>query len=147
MDSFKILRNDNNILNLTEGNIAVIPCELPNGNPRPIPMFTVDNNPLDIESKSSMMKKRQKDSLVMIDKKNFFPIVLDRYQILPSGNLHIIDIKESDQGKYQCSAKNPLTGQIVNNSQATILKVLSKPLNKNNYRPLITVYKPPVASR
>ena len=92
MDPFKILINENNILNLTEENIAVIPCELPNGNPRPIPIFTLDNNRLDIESK-------------------------DRYKILPSGNLHIIDIKQSDAGKYQCSAKNPLTEQIVNNIQ------------------------------
>ncbi|CAF4899941.1 unnamed protein product, partial [Rotaria socialis] len=61
---------------------------LPNGNPRPIPIFTLNNNSLDIESKSN------------------------RYKILPSGNLHIIDIKQSDAGKYQCSAKNPLTGQI-----------------------------------
>ncbi len=58
MDPFKTLINENNILNLTEGNIAVIPCELPNGNPRPIPIFTLDNNHLDIESKSSMSKKR-----------------------------------------------------------------------------------------
>ncbi len=53
LDPFKIVITENNILNLMEGNIAVIPCELPNGNPRPIPIFTIDNNPLDIESKSS----------------------------------------------------------------------------------------------
>ena len=54
LDSFKILTNENHILNLTEGNIAVIPCELPNGNPRPIPSFSLDGIPLDIQSKSSM---------------------------------------------------------------------------------------------
>jgi hypothetical protein len=58
LDPFKTLINENNILNLTEGNIAVIPCELPNGNPRPIPLFTLDNNRLDIESKSSMKKEK-----------------------------------------------------------------------------------------
>jgi len=72
---------------------------------------------------------------------------LDRYKILPSGNLHIIDIQSSDAGKYQCSAKNPLTGQIVNNSQITILEVLNKPSNNNDRLPLTTVYKPPVASK
>lgn len=51
LDPFKTLNNENNILNLTERNIAVIPCELPNGNPRPVPSFTLENNPLDIESK------------------------------------------------------------------------------------------------
>lgn len=72
---------------------------------------------------------------------------LDRYRILPSGNLHIIDVKQSDAGKYQCSAKNPLTGQIVNNSQTTILNVFNKPSNNQDRIPLTTVYKPPVASR
>jgi hypothetical protein len=72
---------------------------------------------------------------------------VDRYKILPSGNLHIINIKQSDAGKYQCSAKNPLTGQIVNNSQITILKVFNKPSNNKDRIPLTTVYKPPVASR
>jgi hypothetical protein len=73
--------------------------------------------------------------------------ILGRYKILPTGNLHIIDIEQSDSGKYQCSAKNPLTGQIVNNSQTTILQVLPKPSNNKDRLPLTTVYKPPVASR
>ncbi|CAF3392055.1 unnamed protein product [Rotaria socialis] len=123
LDPFKTLFNENNILNLTEDNIAVISCELPNGNPRPIPIFTLNNNSLDIESKSN------------------------RYKILPSGNLHIIDIKQSDAGKYQCSAKNPLTGQIVDNSQTTTLQIFNKPTNNQDRLPLTTVYKPPVASR
>ncbi len=54
LDSFKTVNNENHILNLTEDSIAVIPCELPNGNPRPVPIFTLDNNYLDIESKSSI---------------------------------------------------------------------------------------------
>lgn len=54
LDSFKTLNNDNNVLNITEDNIAVISCELPNGNPRPVPLFTLNNNLLDVESKSSM---------------------------------------------------------------------------------------------
>jgi hypothetical protein len=139
LDPFKVSSNENNILNLTEGNIAVIPCELPNHNPRPILSFTLDNNRLDIESNSSMNKNLKKK------KKNFF--LIDRYKILPSGNLHIIDVKPSDSGKYQCSAKNPLTGQIVNNTQITILQVYNKPSNHKERLPLYTVYKPPVASR
>ncbi|CAF4155558.1 unnamed protein product [Rotaria socialis] len=71
----------------------------------------------------------------------------NRYKILPSGNLHIIDIKQSDAGKYQCSAKNPLTGQIVDNSQTTTLQIFNKPTNNQDRLPLTTVYKPPVASR
>lgn len=72
---------------------------------------------------------------------------LDHYRISPLGHLHIIDIKGSDAGKYQCSAQNPLTGQRVNNSQVTILHVLNKPSNHRERPPLTTVYKPPVASR
>ncbi len=56
LDPFKISINENNILNLTEGNIAVIPCELPNGNPKPIPMFSLDYNRIEIEANSSMLR-------------------------------------------------------------------------------------------
>lgn len=77
----------------------------------------------------------------------FSYLSVDRYKILPSGNLHIINIKQSDAGKYQCSAKNPLTGQIVNNSQITTLQILNKPSNSQDRIALTTVYKPPVASR
>jgi membrane-bound inhibitor of C-type lysozyme len=79
--------------------------------------------------------------------KKIFVFVVDRYKILPSGNLHIIDVQQSDSGKYQCSAKNPLTSEIVNNSQITILQVLKKPSNSRERQPLSTVCKPPVASR
>ena len=144
MDPFKTVTNEYNILNLTEGNIAVIPCELPNGNPRPIPIFSLDNNQIEIDSNSSMQiikisfeKTKKKTNLFFID----------RYKLLPSGNLHIIDVKSSDAGKYQCSAKNSVTGQIVNNSQITILHIANKPSNNKDRLPLTTVYKPPVASR
>lgn len=54
LDPFQILTNGNQILNLTEGNTAVIPCELPKGNPRPIPVFRLDNNQIEIQLHSSM---------------------------------------------------------------------------------------------
>ncbi|CAF3138607.1 unnamed protein product [Rotaria socialis] len=123
LDPFKISTNENNILDIIEGNTAIIPCELPNGNPRPIPIFSLDNNRIEIETNSN------------------------RYKILPSGNLHIIDVKKFDSGKYQCSAKNLLTEQIVNNSQITILQVLNRPSSSRERQALSTVYKPPVASR
>jgi hypothetical protein len=56
LDSFRIPINENNILNLTEGNIAVISCDLPKGNPKPIPAFSLDNNRIEIEPNSSMLK-------------------------------------------------------------------------------------------
>ncbi len=44
------------MFNIIEGNNAIVPCELPNGNPKPIPIFSLDNNRIDIESNSSMLK-------------------------------------------------------------------------------------------
>jgi len=46
-------------LNLSEGNTAVIPCELPNGNPRPIPIFTFNDKRLDVELRSSMLHRKK----------------------------------------------------------------------------------------
>jgi hypothetical protein len=66
LDPFKTVINENNILDLTEGNTAVIPCELPNGNPRPISLFTLDNNRLDIESKSSMRKENSLKEIIKL---------------------------------------------------------------------------------
>ena len=144
MDTFKTSHEDKIELNLTEGNIAVISCELPNGNPRPIPLFTFNERPLHIERGSSMTSADQKRNNQRI---NHCFSSIDRYRISPHGHLHIIDIKASDSGKYQCSAQNSLTGQTVNNSQVTILHVLNKPSNQRERPPLTTVYKPPVASR
>lgn len=81
-----------------------------------------------------------------MDFKNL-PFFLDRYKILPSGNLHIIDAQPSDAGKYQCAAKNVLTGQIVNNSQTTTLQISPRPWNEKEHQSLFTVQKPPPASR
>lgn len=57
LDSFKLSTQEYSILNITEGNTAVIPCELPNGNPRPISIFTLNNNRLDIDPNSSILIK------------------------------------------------------------------------------------------
>ncbi len=75
LDPFRIPLNENNILNLTEGNIAVIPCELPNGNPRPIPIFTLDNKYLDIESKSSMRKSNLLRKIIKSSYFSFFVLL------------------------------------------------------------------------
>ena len=141
MDPFKAVANANHLLNLTEGNIAVIPCELPNGNPRPLPVFTLDGTPIDIESNSSTSGETNARASDTRGSR------LDRYKILPSGNLHIVDIKPSDSGTYQCAARNPLTGQSVNNSQVTIVNIGAMPAANKDRAPLTTVYKPPVASR
>ena len=128
LDPFKLSKNEENIVNLTEGNTAVIPCDLPNANPRAIPIFYLDHHRLDIDS--SFTRKAS-----------------DHYRILPSGNLHIIDVQLSDAGTYQCSAKNHLTGQIVNNSQITTLHIQKRPSTNRERQPLSTIIKPRAASR
>jgi len=144
LDSFRLLNTEKNNLNIIEGNTAVIPCELPKGNPRPISLFTFDNNRIEIEPHSS-----RNQIIVETNKFHFvcFCLPIDRYKILPSGNLHIFNVRETDSGIYQCSAKNPLTGDIVNNTRLTILQVSKRPLTHRERQPLATVYKPPVASK
>jgi hypothetical protein len=56
LDSFKPTNIDIQLINITEGNIAVIPCELPNANPRAIPIFYFDHHRIEIEPKSSKTK-------------------------------------------------------------------------------------------
>lgn len=145
LDSFKAVQQETNLLNLTEGNVAVVPCDLPNGNPRPVPVFFFNQQPLVIDAASSTRKTAERDSDKAL--RSFSLHHLDRYKVLSNGNLHIIDIRQADSGKYRCSAQNPLTGQLVNNSQTTTLNVLNKPSNTKERLPLTTVYKPPVASR
>lgn len=127
LDPFKLSKTEENVVNLTEGNTAVIPCDLPNANPRAVPIFYLDHQRLEIGSSSTKGA--------------------DRYRVLPSGNLHIIDVQVSDAGTYQCSAKNSLTGQLVNNSQITTLHVRTKPSTHRERQPLSTIIKPRAASR
>lgn len=54
LDPFKPVKNENQFINLTEDNIAIIPCELPNGNPRPSPIFYLNDEPINIASYSGM---------------------------------------------------------------------------------------------
>jgi brother of CDO len=144
LDPFKLSVHEHHILNITEGNTAVIACELPNGNPRPTPIFYHDYHQIDIEMNSSRQSRFSSHEIVLSQSIEFN---LDHYRILPSGNLHIIDVTLSDRGEYQCSAKNSLTQQIVNNSQITVLQVSNKPSTNRERQPLSTIIKPRTASR
>lgn len=65
LDSFQPTNIDIQLVNITEGNIAVIPCEVPNANPRAIPIFYFDQHRIEIEpnsSKTSRLNRRMKRS-------------------------------------------------------------------------------------
>ena len=78
--------------------MAIISCKLPESNPPAIPLFVLNNT-------------------ILIDNE------IPRYKIFPSGNLQISNVKYTDSGVYTCSARNPVTNEIRNNTKRTVLKV------------------------
>lgn len=50
--------------------------------------------------------------------------VLDRYRLLPSGNLQILNVRHSDAGSYRCIAHNPFLQEKVHASYVINLKVV-----------------------
>ena len=95
IDQFK--GHTTNNLNLSEGNVAIISCNLPASNPPAKPIFYHNNNEILTEN--------------------------DRFKIFPSGNLQINDVNTKDSGIYRCSARNSATGQVRVSSSQTTLKV------------------------
>jgi hypothetical protein len=88
---------------MSEGNVAIVTCKLPNSNPSAMPIFYLNDSPLSLDSSSS-------GGVV-------------RYRIFPSGNLQIANVRPSDSGSYRCSARNPVTGEMKNGTHRTILRV------------------------
>ncbi len=85
-------------LNLSEGNVAIIACKLPFSNPPAVPVYYLNETPLNVQAQ-------------------------ERFRIFPSGNLQISNVKASDSGVYRCSAKNPVTNEIRTSLKRTNLKV------------------------
>ncbi|XP_022258547.1 brother of CDO-like isoform X2 [Limulus polyphemus] len=90
-------QQDNIRVSVKTGNVAVIPCDPPHGVPRVITQFTFNNKKID-KSK-------------------------DRYILMPSGDLQILDVKTTDSGAYQCIANNPFLGDMVKANHEVILEV------------------------
>ncbi|XP_013411350.1 interference hedgehog isoform X4 [Lingula anatina] len=89
------------VVNATEGNTAVIPCEIPKGEPTPVAIFEINSTTID---KST-----------------------ERYKLHPSGNLHIGAVRQSDQGLYSCIVKNTVSGKKKDSTKQIQLKI-STPL-------------------
>ena len=47
-----------------------------------------------------------------------------RHAILPSGNLQISEVRESDQGVYECQAYNPVREQYRTSDQVVTLRII-----------------------
>lgn len=88
-------------LDLSEGNVAHIACELPASNPPAVPQFYFNQQAIPITAETA-----------------------GRHKILPSGSLQIANARLADSGLYSCVALNPLTLGHVNVS-ATQLHVYS----------------------
>lgn len=86
-------------LNVTEGSNIVLPCQPPYSRPKAKIMFTFNGNIIDHNS--------------------------DHYEILPSGNLQIINITTKDQGQYQCMAHNELRNRTRVANHIIYLQVLN----------------------
>uniref|UniRef100_A0A2R5LG77 Putative cell adhesion molecule n=1 Tax=Ornithodoros turicata TaxID=34597 RepID=A0A2R5LG77_9ACAR len=68
-------------VSVTEGNVAVVPCQLPPSVPTAVSEFLYNGSKID---KST-----------------------DRYHLMPSGDLHIASSRVWDSGVYECIAHNP----------------------------------------
>ncbi|XP_076323511.1 interference hedgehog-like isoform X2 [Tachypleus tridentatus] len=90
-------QQENIRVSVKTGNVAVIPCDPPQGVPRVITQFMFNNKKID-KSK-------------------------DRYILMPSGDLQILDVKTTDSGAYQCIANNPFLGEMVKANHEVILEV------------------------
>uniref|UniRef100_A0A1I8NIF4 Fibronectin type III n=1 Tax=Musca domestica TaxID=7370 RepID=A0A1I8NIF4_MUSDO len=95
-DEFRIEPQNTRI---AQGDTALLECAAPRGVPEPVVLWKKGGNILDLESTK-------------------------RIRIVDGGNLAIQDARQSDEGQYQCIAKNPVG---IRESAIATLKVHVKP--------------------
>ena len=64
---------------------------------------------------------------------------VERVRLLESGNLHIIDVKDTDFGQYTCTASNHITAEVIE-SQRILKLVVKTPPSKS--RPSVLAWTP-----
>ncbi|XP_068126997.1 brother of CDO isoform X2 [Hyperolius riggenbachi] len=74
------------VIEVDEGNTAVIACNLPESHPKAQVRYSV--------------------------KQEWLEASRDNYLIMPSGNLQIVNATQEDEGTYQCAAYNPVTQEV-----------------------------------
>jgi len=87
-------------VNATEGNVALVPCNAPISEQASTTVFEVNNTVLDISNSR-------------------------RHKVLPSGNLQIANVKQSDQGVYRCSLVNQISEQTRASPNVVYLRVVT----------------------
>lgn len=99
-DEFRIEPQNTRI---AQSDTALLECAAPRGVPEPTVLWKKNSQIIDMESSK-------------------------RIRIVDGGNLAIQDIRQSDEGQYQCLAKNPAG---IRESAIATLKVHGKPLQKH----------------
>jgi hypothetical protein len=112
MSEFQVEHSSELVSNLemSEGNVAIIGCKLPQSNPPAVPIFYLNDNVLVTEVM---------DANAVDNRENSF----NRYKVFPSGNLQISNVRHKDTGVYKCAARNPITNEIKASTRRVHLKV------------------------
>ncbi|XP_044297583.1 brother of CDO isoform X1 [Varanus komodoensis] len=85
------------VIEVDEGNTAVIACDLPESHPKAQVRYSV--------------------------KQEWLEASRDNYLIMPSGNLQIVNASQDDEGTYKCAAYNPVTQEIKTSVSSERLRV------------------------
>uniref|UniRef100_A0A8D0HKI3 Brother of CDO n=1 Tax=Sphenodon punctatus TaxID=8508 RepID=A0A8D0HKI3_SPHPU len=85
------------VIEVDEGNTAVIACELPESHPKAQVRYSV--------------------------KQQWLEASRDNYLIMPSGNLQIVNASQEDEGTYKCAAYNPVTQEVKTSVSSDRLRV------------------------
>ncbi|NWQ80773.1 BOC protein, partial [Columbina picui] len=85
------------VIEVDEGNTAVIACDLPESHPKAQVRYSV--------------------------KQEWLEASRDNYLIMPSGNLQIVNASQEDEGTYKCAAYNPVTQEVKTSVSSERLRV------------------------
>ncbi|XP_060090618.1 brother of CDO isoform X2 [Heteronotia binoei] len=85
------------VIEVDEGNTAVIACDLPESHPKAQVRYSV--------------------------KQEWLEASRDNYLIMPSGNLQIVNASQEDEGTYKCAAYNPITQEVKTSVSSERLRV------------------------
>ncbi|XP_041436897.1 BOC cell adhesion associated, oncogene regulated L homeolog isoform X2 [Xenopus laevis] len=85
------------VIEVDEGNTAVIACNLPESHPKAQVRYSV--------------------------KQEWLETSRDNYLIMPSGNLQIVNATQEDEGTYKCAAYNPVTQEVKTSVSSDRLRV------------------------
>ncbi|XP_019382391.1 PREDICTED: brother of CDO isoform X2 [Gavialis gangeticus] len=85
------------VIEVDEGNTAIIACDLPESHPKALVRYSVNHEWLESSR--------------------------DNYLIMPSGNLQIVNASQEDEGTYKCAAYNPVTQEVKTSVSSERLRV------------------------